>query len=122
MKKAVGLSGVENVYTQHKSVLHGVVDALIKGRLKDTSFPWFEPKRRTLPVGPSKDKVNDAIIFVVGGATFEESRDVRMLSSQNTCNVVLGGSTIHNSKSFLADLAQLKRVKSAAAAASALAQ
>jgi len=122
MKKAVGLSGVENVYTQHKTLLYGVVESLIKGRLKDTAFPYFEPKRRTL--GPNRDKVNDAIVFMVGGVTFEEARDVRMLTTQSAgaCNVVLGGSTIHNSKSFLADVAQLRRVKAAAVAASALAQ
>ncbi len=123
MKKAVGLSGVENVYTQHKSILHSVVDGLIKGKLKDTIFPFFEPKRRALPTGPVRDKVNDAIVFMVGGATFEEARDVRMLQGgNNACNVILGGSTIHNSKSFLADVAQLRRVKAAAAATSALAQ
>ena len=124
MKKAVGLTGVENVYTQHKSTLHGVVENLIKARLKDTLYPFFEPKRRTLPpAGPGRDKVHDAVVFVVGGTTYEEARDVRSLTANGaSCNVVLGGSTIHNSKSFLADVAQLRRVKSAAAAASALAQ
>uniref|UniRef100_A0A8P4KMR9 Vacuolar protein sorting-associated protein 45 n=1 Tax=Dicentrarchus labrax TaxID=13489 RepID=A0A8P4KMR9_DICLA len=38
-----GLSGVENVYTQHQPLLHDTLDQLIKGRLKDSQFPYLGP-------------------------------------------------------------------------------
>uniref|UniRef100_A0A672FJE8 Vacuolar protein sorting-associated protein 45 n=1 Tax=Salarias fasciatus TaxID=181472 RepID=A0A672FJE8_SALFA len=36
-----GLKGVENVYTQHQPLLHDTLDQLIKGRLKDSQFPYL---------------------------------------------------------------------------------
>jgi hypothetical protein len=33
--------GVENVYTQHKPLLHDILDSLIKGRLKEASYPYL---------------------------------------------------------------------------------
>uniref|UniRef100_A0A671NUK7 Vacuolar protein sorting-associated protein 45 n=1 Tax=Sinocyclocheilus anshuiensis TaxID=1608454 RepID=A0A671NUK7_9TELE len=38
-----GLKGVENVYTQHQPLLHDTLDQLIKGRLKDSQFPYVGP-------------------------------------------------------------------------------
>uniref|UniRef100_A0A674NSU4 Vacuolar protein sorting-associated protein 45 n=1 Tax=Takifugu rubripes TaxID=31033 RepID=A0A674NSU4_TAKRU len=36
-----GFSGVENVYTQHQPLLNDTLDQLIKGRLKDSQFPYL---------------------------------------------------------------------------------
>lgn len=33
--------GVENVYAQHQPLLHDTLDQLIKGRLKDSQFPYL---------------------------------------------------------------------------------
>lgn len=96
-----GFQGVNNVYTQHKSVLSQVVDNIVRGRLKESSFPLANPAR-----GGVKDKVADIVVFVVGGCTYEEARD---LSEIKGARIVLGGTTIHNSRSFLADIAQLAR-------------
>uniref|UniRef100_A0A8C6NZQ6 Vacuolar protein sorting-associated protein 45 n=1 Tax=Nothobranchius furzeri TaxID=105023 RepID=A0A8C6NZQ6_NOTFU len=38
-----GFKGVENVYTQHQPLLHDTLDQLIKGRLKDSQFPYLGP-------------------------------------------------------------------------------
>uniref|UniRef100_A0A8C7QK41 Vacuolar protein sorting-associated protein 45 n=1 Tax=Oncorhynchus mykiss TaxID=8022 RepID=A0A8C7QK41_ONCMY len=38
-----GLKGVENVYTQHAPLLQETLDQLIKGRLKDSHFPYLGP-------------------------------------------------------------------------------
>ena len=114
IRKAAGFGGIENVYTQHKSELLGALESLLKGKLKDTAFPFVESKRRTI-VG--RDKPSEVVAFVVGGTTFEEARDVRMLNSQFAVSnqfVVLGGTSVHNSKSFLADVAQLRRIKQSA--------
>lgn len=106
IKKAAGLGGIENVYTQHKSELHAVVESLVRGRMKDAMYPFVESKRRAVIEG----KVPQAIVFVVGGTTYEEARDVRNLNNGGA-QIVLGGTTIHNSKSFLADVAQLRRIR-----------
>ncbi|CAJ1365894.1 unnamed protein product [Effrenium voratum] len=69
--------GVENVYTQHKSHISTVVDSLMKGRLKETCYPYMQSKGGTT-VG--KDPPRRAVIFVVGGCTYEEARDVAELN------------------------------------------
>ncbi len=107
IRKAVGFSGIENVYTQHKSGLYYLLDSVLRGKVKDASFPVVDSRRRPLVL---KEKPKQVIAFVVGGATYEEARDVRVLNSQYGGGVVLGGTTVHNSKSFLADVAQRKRL------------
>ena len=34
------LQGVENIYTQHKPLLQSLLDQLIKGRLKESAYPY----------------------------------------------------------------------------------
>lgn len=36
-----GLKGVENVYTQHRPHLAETLDQVLKGRLKETSYPFI---------------------------------------------------------------------------------
>jgi len=109
---ASSFKGVENVYTQHKTHLQGVVDNLMKGKLKESSYPFVEGCRYS---APGRDPVPRAIVFVVGGTTFEEARDVSELnrelkrSSDAARSIILGGTTIHNARSFLADVAQLNQ-------------
>ena len=38
----VHVQGVENVYTQHTPLLVNTLEALIRGRLKDTDFPYID--------------------------------------------------------------------------------
>jgi len=101
-----GLRDVENVYTQHKTLAASVVDSLMRGRLKETSYPFADSSRASLA---SRGQVPRAVIFVVGGATFEEARDINEVnrSLEDGRSVILGGTTVHNSRSFLADIAQL---------------
>ncbi len=114
IKNAAGFGGIENVYTQHKSMVHTVVESALKGKLKDTAYPFMESKRKALPQGVSNMKPTDVMAFVVGGATYEEARDVRLLNQQYNNGgqwAILGGSNILNSKTFLADIAQIKRMR-----------
>jgi len=101
------IQGVENVYTQHKSHLQGVADSLMKGRLKESTYPFVESYRST--PASREQKVTRAIVFVVGGTTYEEARDIAELNkaAEGGRSIVLGGTTIHNSRSFLTDVAQL---------------
>ncbi|KAL1916515.1 uncharacterized protein VTP21DRAFT_5706 [Calcarisporiella thermophila] len=89
-----GLKGVENVYTQHTPHLGETLELLLKGRLKETSYPFVE--------GGSKDRPQDVILFVVGGATYEEARYIAQLNSGTPgVRILFGGTSVHNSKSFM---------------------
>jgi vacuolar protein sorting-associated protein 45 len=89
-----GMKGVENVYTQHKSYLHGSVEKLIAGKLKESTYASLQQR---LP-GP----VGDVVAFVVGGVTFEEGRDLQMLQQSNPGRrIILGGCSVLNTTSFM---------------------
>lgn len=66
--RAQGVSGVENVLTQHQPLLVSLLDQLAKGRLPKAAFPYVgaEPSVR----------VSSVIVFIVGGVTFEEAAKV----------------------------------------------
>ncbi|ODN73547.1 hypothetical protein L202_08045 [Cryptococcus amylolentus CBS 6039] len=100
-----GLKGVENVYTQHTPHLGQTLDLLLKGRLRETSYPFLEGDEWARSQRPQ-----DIIIFMLGGTTYEEARTVALLNQRLTSEangpaggtrIILGGSTIHNSNSFL---------------------
>jgi len=99
-----GLQGARNIYTQHQPFIIEILTELLRGGLKESEFP--------LMGGPgqlSKEKPQDIIVFIAGGATYEEALHIAQFN-QTTPNVrvVLGGSTIHNSQSFLAEVAKLR--------------
>lgn len=94
-----GLKGVENVYTQHSPRLELILQDLIKGRLKDSLFPFVEGG------GQTRDKPQDVIVFMVGGTTYEEARVVAQINASTPgVRVVLGGTSIHNSSTFLEEV------------------
>ncbi|XP_015358512.1 vacuolar protein sorting-associated protein 45 isoform X1 [Marmota marmota marmota] len=98
-----GLKGVENVYTQHQPFLHETLDHLIKGKLKENLYPYLGPS--TL-----RDRPQDIIVFVIGGATYEEALTVYNLNRTTPgVRIVLGGTTVHNTKSNLKSSCQLPR-------------
>ncbi|MXQ96510.1 hypothetical protein E5288_WYG002721 [Bos mutus] len=87
-----GLKGVENVYTQHQPFLHETLDHLIKGKLKENLYPYLGPS--TL-----RDRPQDIIVFIIGGATYEEALTVYNLNRTTPgVRIVLGGTTVHNTK------------------------
>ncbi|XP_033749827.1 LOW QUALITY PROTEIN: vacuolar protein sorting-associated protein 45-like [Pecten maximus] len=95
-----GLKGVENVYTQHKPLMYSIIDQLIKGKLKEGAYPY-------LGTGQLRDKPQDIVVFMIGGATYEEALAVHTLNrSSPGVRIVLGGTTVHNFKSFLDEIAQ----------------
>ena len=94
-----GLKGVENVYTQHSPRLEVTLQNLVKGKLKEQQYPFVEGG------GTTRDKAQDIIVFIVGGATYEEAKMVaQMNASSPGIRVVLGGTTIHNSTTFLEEV------------------
>lgn len=94
-----GLKGVENVYTQHSPLLESTLQNMIKGRLKEQQYPFVEGG------GTTKDKPQDIIVFIAGGATYEEAKMIAGLNATSPgVRIVLGGTTVHNSASFLEEV------------------
>lgn len=94
-----GLKGVENVYTQHSPRLEATLQDMIKGRLSQQLYPFVEGG------GTTKDKPQDIIVFMVGGTTYEEAKMVAQVNASSPgIRVVLGGTTVHNSTSFLEEV------------------
>lgn len=94
------LKGVENIYTQHVPLLKETLEDLIKGKLRETVYPFLGTTQ-----GPRR--VQDVIVFMIGGVTYEESLAVHQLNRSTTTggmHIVLGGTTIHNSQSFLEEV------------------
>ncbi|XP_014247541.1 vacuolar protein sorting-associated protein 45 [Cimex lectularius] len=94
------LKGVENVFTQHVPTLKETLEELIKGRLKENVFPF-------LGSTPPTRRVQDIIVFMIGGVTYEESLCVYQLNKSSNfggVQILLGGSTVHNTESFLEEV------------------
>lgn len=83
------------MYTQHTPLLKDVLDEVFKGRPLDPQYPIMGAE---LP--PFRRAPNDVVVFVIGGVTYEEALTVRNYNAAGY-RVVLGGTTIHNSRSFL---------------------
>lgn len=97
-----GLEGAVNVYAQHTPLLAGTLKSLGQGKLKESAFPLVvDPKLRA----SARDRVRDVIVFIVGGATYEEQLAATEMSKQGM-NVVIGGSCMQNSASFLQEVAR----------------
>ncbi|KAM7193292.1 Sec1-like protein [Naviculisporaceae sp. PSN 640] len=91
-----GLKGVENVYTQHSPLLETTLQNLIKGKLKEGAYPFIEGG------GTTRDKPQDIVVFIIGGATYEEAKMVAGLNASSPgVRIVLGGTTVHNARTFL---------------------
>ncbi|KAF8158372.1 Sec1 family-domain-containing protein [Crassisporium funariophilum] len=104
-----GLKGVENVYTQHTPHLSQTLENLFKGRLKDTSYPFLEGAG----VNAGLQRPQDVIIFMIGGATYEEARTVTLFNQDPVAasnggianpagmRLLLGGTCVHNSSTYI---------------------
>ncbi|KAF9483372.1 Sec1-like protein [Pholiota conissans] len=104
-----GLKGVENVYTQHTPHLSQTLENLFRGRLRETSYPFLEGAG----VNAGLQRPQDVIIFMIGGTTYEEARTITLLnqdpvaaanagiSNPGAVRLLLGGTCIHNSSSYI---------------------
>lgn len=121
------VQGVENVYAQHVPALMTTLQALCKGKLSFKSHPAVG--NAAPPPGSIPDEI---LIFVVGGITYEEGTKIwefnqqhhqhsyssSLMRSATTSGagvgmggtvhyqpqVILAGSTVHNSTSFLDEI------------------
>ena len=91
------MEGIQNMDCQHVPLLMNTIEAVVKGKLKESHYPAVG---RLLP-----GKQSEVIVFIVGGATYEEAQKVAELNAGNTgVNVILGGSFIHNTTSFISNV------------------
>ena len=89
------MKGVENIYTQHVPRLVSIITNAIEGKLKQDQFAILNPTS-------VREKPQDIIVFMVGGCTFGEAMHVNRLTQQYPgVRVILGGTHVHNSKSFI---------------------
>ncbi|KAG0145717.1 hypothetical protein CROQUDRAFT_78586 [Cronartium quercuum f. sp. fusiforme G11] len=114
-----GLKGVENVYTQHTPPLLETIEQLLKGRLRD-GYPFLEGQQQPLQNAGNGSvqmmRPTELIVFVIGGTTYEEARSIALLNErlstsqgftgpgpqpQTGARVILGGTFVHNSHTFL---------------------
>jgi vacuolar protein sorting-associated protein 45 len=77
------------VFLQHKPFVTQIVDQLLKGRLSQHQYISTQPFDFKVPA-------KRVIVFIVGGATYVEAKELESLN-----NVVLGSTNLINSKQFL---------------------
>lgn len=86
------------MYTQHQPQLGQILEQLLKMRLKEASYPFVESGAGGYI---SRDRPQDIIVFMVGGATFEEARYIAMLNAATPgVRIILGGTSVHNSQRY----------------------
>lgn len=90
-----GLKGVDNIYTQHSPLVKDLTEQLIKGKLREASYPF-------LGLNNYRERPQEVIIFVVGGITFEETAAIQSINKAYAGNlrILIGGTCVHNFKSF----------------------
>eukprot|EP00656_Telonema_subtile_P004761 TRINITY_DN12171_c0_g1_i2.p1 TRINITY_DN12171_c0_g1~~TRINITY_DN12171_c0_g1_i2.p1 ORF type:complete len:526 (-),score=138.87 TRINITY_DN12171_c0_g1_i2:205-1782(-) len=93
------LKDVKNVYTQHTPLLKKVLELALSGRLDPEMFPSINSRLTT-------EAPTEVIVFMVGGATYEEAMCVSMINKElnGRARVILGGTHVHNSTSFLGEI------------------
>ena len=96
-------SDVENVLLQHKPLVATLVDQVMKGKLSQQQYPATQ-------AFDFREKPVNLIVFMVGGATYEEAMSLSTTYNIQEDRVLLGGTYLHNSKSFLAEVSQIKQL------------
>ncbi len=92
---------VPNVYCQHKPHLfrHELPELLERG--KDDTFPMAYLGLR----GDEHHASPLVIVFQIGGTTFSESKEA---AAYERARVIVGGTFVHNSRSFLGEMTNLR--------------
>jgi len=101
------VQGVSNVYSQHVPVIMDTVGSVVKGKLRQEHYPFaIKPKHAE----PEKVIPEEILIFMVGGTTYEEATKISEFNELSpNVRVILGGSTVHNSTSYLEELKAMRR-------------
>jgi len=87
--------GVNNIFTQHRPLLCRILNSLLDGTLPEEGFPFY------CKLSQNKIRPQFILLFMVGGITYEEACAVNDFNTKQNISVILGGSQIHNSESFI---------------------
>ena len=113
------VQGVQNVYAQHIPVLMDTIQSAIRGKLPAHTHPFVQgsydpsaaaPKSQNSMQGqsfsPEAMIPEEILVYIVGGVTYEEGTKISEFNAANQgrFRVIVGGSTVHNSTSFLEEL------------------
>lgn len=87
---------VPNIYTQHVPYLTKIIKSAKENRLKETEYKFYQSQFMF------QGAPQEIIVLQVGGTTFEEAREVAAMNQAGD-KILLVGTYIHNSKTFLAE-------------------
>lgn len=97
-----------NVYTRHTPPILDIVDGLVRGRLSPLIFPCAPAQ------GGNLGRSQEVIVFVIGGATYNEAH---MLKKYNELvpgvSILLASSSIQNVSTIVDEIRLLKERLSA---------
>lgn len=92
-----------NVYTRHTPPILDIVDGLVRGRLSPSGFPCVPAQ------GGNLGRSQEIIVFLVGGATYNEAH---LLKKYNELipgvSILLASSSIQNVSTMMNDLCILR--------------
>jgi vacuolar protein sorting-associated protein 45 len=86
------LRGVQNIYTQHRPLVDDLMTQMLSGKLSESDFPFKTSPMRGAP--------RNIMIFIIGGATYEEAMCVGKRSTGGV-SAVLGSTCMLKSVQFL---------------------
>ncbi|EAR92468.1 vacuolar protein sorting-associated protein (macronuclear) [Tetrahymena thermophila SB210] len=98
LKSAV--KDVPNLFAQHKPYIMNIINQIGEGTLKESEFT-------TTDLHSFREKPNEIIIFIVGGATYEEAQHIGTMNRDKYTNILLGGTYVHNSQTFMSEIASI---------------
>jgi vacuolar protein sorting-associated protein 45 len=100
-----GLKGAENIYTQHKPLLNETLTLLAQNKLKNNTHPYLDSNAAMSNSNSKTNKYRLVFVYIVGGLTYEEVFAVDQINNSSAgIKVILGGSYIHKSQSYLDDV------------------
>ncbi|XP_049850577.1 vacuolar protein sorting-associated protein 45-like [Schistocerca gregaria] len=99
-----GLMGVTNVFTQYKPLLEKIISLLRENKLDPHDYPHLLSE-------PTKPPPTEILIFIVGGATFEEAALIHKINRESTeFQCLLGCTGLVRPNQFMNDILQTKNV------------
>ncbi|CCD25540.1 Vps45p NDAI_0F02220 [Naumovozyma dairenensis CBS 421] len=94
----------DNVYLQHIPELSHLLSDLSMGQLSETRYKTLTTRSGNVARNKKNNQpVQDVVVFVVGGTTFEEARFVHQFNDtmKGKIRIILGGTSILSTKDYL---------------------
>lgn len=103
------VNGLENPYTLHKPYINTIITDLLNSKLSNEDYihknkQQHQRNNSISKLLTSKESINDIIIFIIGGVTYEEICSINNLSKLHNIKITIISTKIHNSSSFLSFL------------------